>query len=321
MSDPLSAGAKYAWDVFVSHATEDKDRVALPLAEKLKQAGLRPWLDRTDVDPGDNLRRKVNEGLSRSRFGVVILSDTFFEKKWTVDELDALMAMERPGHEIVIPLLHCVSPASLAERYPLLANRACLDTSGGLEHVAAEIIRVVLKRGSQSPSESVPTLRRRLLDLLDTAPDGAHVRQFLQHHSQILEHATGAHQPTVVWTPALGGFSPDVCVANYLPTTSRREWHVIVLASIRSELFPNGTDINPSIKKALDELEALRKWIPDNYVEARKTLSDINGQFRGVVVTGRRAELGSEQARRLEQYNDLLFGTRIRTYDWLVEAS
>jgi hypothetical protein len=264
----------------------------------------------------------VNEGLARSRFGVVILSESFLGKKWTLDELDALMALERPGHEVVIPILHNVAHTSLAERYPLLANRVCLDTSAGLDNVSAAILRVVLKKGAESPSMSVPTVRRRFLDLLESEVDAAQVRRFLQHHPQILERATGANnRPTVIWTPALGGFTPDVCVANYLPTAARREWHVIVLASLDSRLFPKGTEMAPSIKMAVDDLEGLRKWVPGNYLEARKLLSDITGQFTGVVVTGRRTGLGPDQVVRLDRYNDLLFGIRVRTYDWLVEAS
>ena len=61
-------------DVFVSHASEDKDAVVRPLAHALRAAGLRVWFGEFALHIGDSLRRKVDRGLATSRFGVVVLS-------------------------------------------------------------------------------------------------------------------------------------------------------------------------------------------------------------------------------------------------------
>jgi len=37
------------WDVFISHASEDKESVVVPLAESLRRAGLKVWLDRQEI--------------------------------------------------------------------------------------------------------------------------------------------------------------------------------------------------------------------------------------------------------------------------------
>jgi hypothetical protein len=68
------------WDVFVSHASEDKPAVARPLTELLQRAGLKVWLDENELTLGDSLSRKIDEGLARSAFGVVILSKNSFKK-------------------------------------------------------------------------------------------------------------------------------------------------------------------------------------------------------------------------------------------------
>ena len=68
------------WDVFVSHASEDKALVAQPLTEALLAAGLKVWFDRQEINAGDSLLEKIDEGLVQSRFGVVILSKTLFGK-------------------------------------------------------------------------------------------------------------------------------------------------------------------------------------------------------------------------------------------------
>ena len=83
------------WDVFISHSSEDKEFVALPLTKILKESGLNVWLDKHELFIGDSLRRKIEEGLLNSRFGVVILSENFFKKEWPQKELDALISKGR----------------------------------------------------------------------------------------------------------------------------------------------------------------------------------------------------------------------------------
>lgn len=67
------------YDVFISHASEDKDEVVRPLATALKNLGLRVWYDEFELKIGDSLRRKIDQGLSRSRFGVVVISRDFIK--------------------------------------------------------------------------------------------------------------------------------------------------------------------------------------------------------------------------------------------------
>ena len=67
-------------DVFISHAGEDKVEVARPLTDALTASGLRVWLDENELHLGDSLRAKIDHGLAHSRFGVVVLSPSFFCK-------------------------------------------------------------------------------------------------------------------------------------------------------------------------------------------------------------------------------------------------
>jgi hypothetical protein len=76
------------WDAFISHASEDKDEIVRPLARELQQRGLRVWYDEFELRIGQSLRRKIDEGIARSAFGVVVLSNAFFAKNWTQYELD-----------------------------------------------------------------------------------------------------------------------------------------------------------------------------------------------------------------------------------------
>lgn len=85
------------WDVFICYAWEDQEEVARPLATSLCALGLRVWYDEMELRVGDRLRRTVDAGLKRCRFGVVILSESFFGKHYPESELDGLAQREQDG--------------------------------------------------------------------------------------------------------------------------------------------------------------------------------------------------------------------------------
>lgn len=129
------------WDVFISHASEDKAAVATPLADELQNHCLSVWLDRRVLSPGDSLRRKIDEGVSKSRLGVVVLSHAFFAKAWPQAELDALYTMAVGGKRSIVPVWHEVTADEVADYSPLLAALLALPTSRGIEPIAEEIAR------------------------------------------------------------------------------------------------------------------------------------------------------------------------------------
>ena len=116
------------WDVFISHASEDKAAVAIPIAQELERAGLTVWLDYHELTLGDSLRAKIDEGLGRSRFGVVILSEAFFAKDWPQRELNALIALESKSRKVLLPVLHGIKHQQLARYSPLLADKLSTST-------------------------------------------------------------------------------------------------------------------------------------------------------------------------------------------------
>jgi hypothetical protein len=131
------------WDVFISHASEDKEDVARPLAELLGKHGVSVWLDQRELSLGDSLRRKIDEGLSQSRWGVVVLSPAFLEKGWPQAELDALLSREFGGEKVVLPVWHHVSAADVARRSALLASKLAVQTTSGLPAVTTAILRAI----------------------------------------------------------------------------------------------------------------------------------------------------------------------------------
>ena len=73
------------YDVFISHASEDKPGFVRLLADKLKERRIEVWYDEFSLQVGDSLRQSIDQGLAKSRYGIVILSHHFFQKE--VDQL------------------------------------------------------------------------------------------------------------------------------------------------------------------------------------------------------------------------------------------
>ncbi|MET0071641.1 MAG: toll/interleukin-1 receptor domain-containing protein [Candidatus Thiodiazotropha sp.] len=135
------------YDVFISHASEDKQDVALPLASHLQARGLRVWIDESELTLGDSLRRKIDHGLSQSKFGVVILSPAFFSKEWPNKELDALVAREDGRDKVILPVWHNIGAGELVNYSPLLADKLSVSTQNGIEFTAEKIINAVSNSG------------------------------------------------------------------------------------------------------------------------------------------------------------------------------
>lgn len=132
------------YDVFISHASEDKDEIARPLAQALQEAGLTVWLDEFELRIGDSLRRKIDQGLANSRFGVVVLSNAFLRKGWPKYELDGLVTKGIDGDQILLPIWHNISKAQVIAESPSLADKLARSTATHtIEEIADEIADVV----------------------------------------------------------------------------------------------------------------------------------------------------------------------------------
>ncbi len=131
------------YDIFISHASEDKADIARPLAEQLQKLGLRVWLDEFELKLGDSLRRKIDNGLAKSKFGLVILSPAFFSKEWPNKELDGLVAREDGREKVVLPVWHNISAADIIQFSPMLADKFAVSTSSGLSYVVERVFEAV----------------------------------------------------------------------------------------------------------------------------------------------------------------------------------
>jgi hypothetical protein len=134
----------YEYDVFVSHAHEDKDTIARPLAQSLVERGYRVFLDENELVAGDSLRDRLAHALGHSRVGVVILSPAFFAKNWTRYEFRALLDRDSTDPtSLIIPIWHGVDADQVRIISPQLADRLALSADAGLPTVVRGIERAL----------------------------------------------------------------------------------------------------------------------------------------------------------------------------------
>lgn len=132
------------YDVFISHASEDKNEVVRPLALALKENGLTVWYDEFELKIGDSLRRKIDQGLANSRFGIVVLSKDFIKKGWTNYELDGIITKSVSGEQVVLPIWHNITKQEVIDFSPSLADKLARNTSSyTVEEIAIEISEVI----------------------------------------------------------------------------------------------------------------------------------------------------------------------------------
>jgi hypothetical protein len=97
------------WDVFISHASEDKEQFVRPLSVALVRLGVSVWYDEFTLRLGDSLSRSIDKGLAGSNFGLVIISRNFITKSWPEYELRGLVSREIHEDRIILPIWHGIT--------------------------------------------------------------------------------------------------------------------------------------------------------------------------------------------------------------------
>lgn len=126
--------------VFICHASEDKRAVAQPLALALSQRKIVVWYDEFSLKWGDSLRRKIDQGIAETDFGLVVLSPSFFLKGWPQYELDGLAEREfSTGRTVILPIWHNIDHDEVARFSPSLAGRIAVKSSEGIPTIARQV--------------------------------------------------------------------------------------------------------------------------------------------------------------------------------------
>ncbi|MCD4663943.1 MAG: toll/interleukin-1 receptor domain-containing protein [Bacteroidales bacterium] len=155
-------------DVFISYASEERDSVAKPLAEVLTSLGVSVWFDQFDLKIGDSLRRKIDEGLAKCKYGVVVLSPSFFKKHYPNIELDGLAQKEIEGEKVILPIWVNIDEKQVRKFSLPLADRIAAQWNDGIIPVAMKLLDVIRP-------DIIETYRKKPIILLPKLSSGKEV--------------------------------------------------------------------------------------------------------------------------------------------------
>lgn len=139
-------------DVFISYSHSDSKKVAQLLGQELNAMGLDVWLDDIEMSIGSSIRESIDDGLTRSEYGVVLLSESYFEgtSKW---ELNGLVEKHTSEEDVILPLWHEVDYEYVYEQSPSLADLIAEEiTEDNVQSVASSIYQVVEEGDGETDS-------------------------------------------------------------------------------------------------------------------------------------------------------------------------
>ena len=134
----------HKWDVFVCHASEDKERFVEPLANRLRDLAVRVWFDKHILKPGDRLSEMIADGLAQSRFGLLVFSKAFMGKPWTRYEMSGLVNRFVEEKTRLIPIWLGVGREDVCSMNPALADLFAITADPkNINAAALEILRTI----------------------------------------------------------------------------------------------------------------------------------------------------------------------------------
>jgi RNA-directed DNA polymerase len=124
------------FEVFISHAREDKASIARPIYEACERHRLKAFLDEDHIGWGESFTKKINTALGAARTVVAVVSSNSVSKEWPLAEINTALALEIAGKKRVVPIL--VGEPDLS-KLPLIRSKNWLVWDGNADRVAKKL--------------------------------------------------------------------------------------------------------------------------------------------------------------------------------------
>lgn len=156
------------YHAFISHRSTDRVFAKL-LFERLDAIGFKVFLDENELVPGDQLAAKLHASMARSRCGIVLVSQSWAQSSWCVEEGNALVAraVNEEGKFRVIPVRIDDGPM-----HAMFAGRMWVDFAGRAKpegRALDQIVYAVLGRAVPKAGTPAQKVQATLTDATDEA--------------------------------------------------------------------------------------------------------------------------------------------------------
>lgn len=239
------------YDFFISHASEDKDGFVRPLAEELIKLGFKVWYDEKTLKIGDSLFEEISNGIKKSNFGIVVISNHFFKKEWTKKELNGLINKEIFSSEkVILPIWLNISAKDVYNFSPILADKVSISvTNNELDKVIDKILNT-----ANAEIVNIQMIKEKI-DFLINCSDDERKKYMIDTETRVknLVYFEEAYYNWFCSDDAFGG----------------EEWDDFLAEKKRHELqsaynLPNNVTYNPEFEPGKDMnliIKLAKKWI------------------------------------------------------------
>lgn len=134
------------YDVFLSHADADKEIFVEKLKKSFDKLGISIFYDKDSIEWGDDWKQKIYDGLSNCKYGVIVVSENFFNREWTEKELKELLSRQsKAGGKLILPIAYEVDLSDIRKKYKKLTDIQFIDASKySIQDITIQLAKIML---------------------------------------------------------------------------------------------------------------------------------------------------------------------------------
>jgi hypothetical protein len=150
----------YPYDLFISHAVEDKIPLVNELAARLEAEGIKVWYTGQELSIGDVVCDALIAGMQRCRYGIVIVSPSYISKLIPSPEFNTLLGYKRNDEKVIIPILFEVTQDQLVAKHILPEGTDAIYSNAGLDAVVNQLRQQMGAIGNMPSRKSTSILQK-----------------------------------------------------------------------------------------------------------------------------------------------------------------
>lgn len=150
----------YPYDLFISHAVEDKIPFVNELAARLEAGGIKVRYTGQELSIGDGVCDTLVAGMRQSRYGIIILSQSYISKMKPSVAFNTLLDYKRNSENVIIPVLFEVTLGELVAKHILPDDAGPIYSSEGIDDIVSRLRQLIDPHGTISPRQGTSIFQK-----------------------------------------------------------------------------------------------------------------------------------------------------------------